>query len=113
MLARQDFHIIYAGAMSQKCCTVSSLERLIPKAKTFVASAKSPGTLKAYRNDWHDFESWTCIHNLPKLHSTLKPSLYPYRTRLDARSQFDNLTGIAYSFWEVGRMPGKSGSDSK
>jgi hypothetical protein len=35
---------------------VSSLEELIQKAKTFVASAKSPATLKAYRNDWQDFE---------------------------------------------------------
>jgi hypothetical protein len=46
---------------------VPSLEELIQKAKRFVASAKSPATLKAYRNDWHDFESWTRLHNLPSL----------------------------------------------
>jgi hypothetical protein len=34
------------------------IEELIQKAKTFVAAAKAPATLKAYRNDWHDFESW-------------------------------------------------------
>jgi hypothetical protein len=35
----------------------TSLEELIQKAKTFVAAAKAPATLKAYRNDWRDFES--------------------------------------------------------
>ena len=49
---------------------VSSLEELVQKAKNFVASAKSPATLKAHRNAWHDFESWTRAHNLPSLPST-------------------------------------------
>jgi integrase len=49
---------------------VTSLEELIQKAKTFVASAKSPATLKAYHNDWRDFEIWTRAHNLPSLLST-------------------------------------------
>jgi len=56
-----------------KCSLVpkaSSLEDLIQKAKTFVASAKSPATLKAYRNDWRSFESWCRMHNLPSLLST-------------------------------------------
>lgn len=35
-----------------------SLEELIQKAKTFVAAAKAPATLKAYQNDWRDFELW-------------------------------------------------------
>lgn len=47
-----------------------SLDDLIQKAKSFVASAKSPATLKAYRNDWRDFESWCRLHNLPSLPST-------------------------------------------
>ena len=42
-----------------------SLEELIQKAKTFVAAAKAPATLKAYRNDWRDFESWCREHKLP------------------------------------------------
>jgi len=47
-----------------------SLEDLIQKAKSFVASAKSPATLKAYRNDWRDFQCWCRIQNLPSLPST-------------------------------------------
>lgn len=50
--------------------SVPSLEELIQKAKSFVASAKAPATLKAYRNDWRDFESWCRVHNLPSLPST-------------------------------------------
>ena len=34
---------------------VPSIEELIQQAKTFVAAAKAPATLKAYRNDWRDF----------------------------------------------------------
>ena len=48
----------------------ASLEELIQKAKTFVAAAKAPATLKAYRNDWRDFESWCRAHQLPSLPST-------------------------------------------
>ena len=48
----------------------ASLEELIQKAKTFVAAAKAPSTLKAYRNDWRDFESWCRGHQLPSLPST-------------------------------------------
>ena len=45
----------------------ASLEELIQKAKTFVAAAKAPATLKAYRNDWRDFESWCRIHQIQVL----------------------------------------------
>jgi hypothetical protein len=38
---------------------VPGLEELIQKTKEFVAAAKSPATLKAYRNDWRDFETWS------------------------------------------------------
>jgi site-specific recombinase XerD len=48
----------------------ASLEELIQKAKSFVAAAKAPATLKAYRNDWRDFESWCRDHQLPSLPST-------------------------------------------
>jgi hypothetical protein len=48
----------------------ASLEELIQKAKTFVAAAKAPATLKACRNDWRDFESWCGHHQLPSLPST-------------------------------------------
>ena len=48
----------------------ASLEELIQKAKTFAAAAKAPATLKAYRNDWRDFESWCRDHQLPSLPST-------------------------------------------
>lgn len=47
-----------------------NLDDLIQKAKSFVASAKAPATLKAYRNDWRDFESWCRLQNLPSLPST-------------------------------------------
>ena len=48
----------------------ASLEELIQKAKIFVAAAKAPATLKAYRNDWRDFESWCREHKLTALPST-------------------------------------------
>jgi len=48
----------------------TSLEELIQKAKTFVAAAKAPATLKAYRNDWRDFKFWCREHQLPSLPST-------------------------------------------
>jgi integrase len=55
-------------------CTLTpkpaSIEVLLQKAKTFVAAAKAPATLKAYRNDWRDFESWCRDHQLPSLPST-------------------------------------------
>jgi integrase len=47
----------------------ASIEELIQKAKTFVAAAKVPATLKAYRNDWRDFESWCREHQLRSLPS--------------------------------------------
>src|ERR1017187_4220956 len=47
-----------------------SLEELIQKAKTFVAADKAPATLKAYRNDWRDFESWCREHQLTALPAT-------------------------------------------
>jgi hypothetical protein len=46
------------------------LDELIQKTKAFVASAKSPTTLKAYRNDWRDFETWCRSHSLPSLPSS-------------------------------------------
>lgn len=49
---------------------VPSIEELIQKAKIFVAAAKAPATLKAYRNDWREFESWCRDHQLPSLPST-------------------------------------------
>ena len=49
---------------------VPSIEELIQKAKTFVAAAKAPATIKAYRNDWRDFESWCREHQLTALPST-------------------------------------------
>lgn len=45
------------------------LETLIQKAKSLISRAKSPATLKAYRNDWRHFESWCGAHNLPSLPS--------------------------------------------
>jgi integrase len=60
--------------MQSGICTHSNhptrLDELIQKAKAFVASAKSPATLKAYRNDWRDFETWCRVHNMPSLPST-------------------------------------------
>jgi hypothetical protein len=60
--------------MQPPTCTLvpkpASLEELIQKAKTFVAAAKAPATLKAYRTDWRDFESWCRPHQLPSLPST-------------------------------------------
>lgn len=46
------------------------LGALIEKARSLISHAKSPATLKAYRNDWRDFESWCSAHHLPSLPST-------------------------------------------
>ena len=48
----------------------SSLEDLVSKARTFVQSAKAPATLKAYRSDWNDFDSWCRRHQLTSLPSS-------------------------------------------
>jgi hypothetical protein len=48
----------------------ASLEELIRKAKSFVAATKASATLKAFRNEWRDFESLCRAHNLPSLPST-------------------------------------------
>ena len=48
----------------------ASLEDLVRKTKNFVASAKAPATLKAYRIDWRDFELWCSAHQLRSLPST-------------------------------------------
>jgi hypothetical protein len=50
----------------------SSHEELIQKGKSFVTAAKAPAILKAYRNDWRDFESWCREHQLTALASTPK-----------------------------------------
>jgi site-specific recombinase XerD len=56
---------------AQVCSLVRpGLEDLIEKARTFVASAKAPAALRAYRNDWRDFESWCHTQQLPVLPST-------------------------------------------
>jgi integrase len=36
----------------------SRLDELAKKARAFMQSAKAPATLKAYRSDWRDFDSW-------------------------------------------------------
>ena len=46
------------------------LEDLVQKAKKFAAAAKAPATLKAYRNDWCDFESWCRSQGLKALPPT-------------------------------------------
>ena len=46
------------------------IEELIQKANAFVADAKAPATLKAYRNDRRDFEPWARDHQLTSLPST-------------------------------------------
>ena len=48
----------------------SSLEDLVSKARTFVQSAKAPATLKAFRSDWQDFDSWCRRHQLTSLPSS-------------------------------------------
>jgi integrase len=59
--------------MQPYICTIPAhvpgIEELIRKTKQFVAAAKSPATIKAYRNDWCDFETWCRLHNLPSLPS--------------------------------------------
>jgi site-specific recombinase XerD len=50
--------------------TSPRLEDLIKRAKEFAAAAKAPATLKAYRNDWRDFDSWCFSQNLSALPAT-------------------------------------------
>lgn len=49
---------------------VSDLDAIIQTARSLISRAKSNATLKAYRNDWRDFESWCRTHDLPSLPST-------------------------------------------
>jgi integrase len=48
----------------------ASLERLGARAETYVAAAKAANTLKAYRSDWREFESWARTVGLRALPAT-------------------------------------------
>jgi integrase len=54
--------------MSQAQLSLASntvaLERLIQTANRFIHSAKAPATVKAYRSDWRDFETWCRQHKM-------------------------------------------------
>jgi hypothetical protein len=48
----------------------SRLDELAKKARAFMQSAKAPATLKAYRSDWRDFDSWCREQQLVALPAT-------------------------------------------
>ena len=43
------------------------LSELVKRTEDFVRAAKAPATLRAYRSDWRDFESWCLGHRLNPL----------------------------------------------
>jgi integrase len=47
-----------------------SLERLGTRARTYVTAAKAENTLRAYRSDWREFESWAAHVGLQALPAT-------------------------------------------
>src|SRR5579864_374695 len=46
---------------------VPALTPATDRARQFIVAAKAPATLKAYRSDWRDFESWCLAHGLTAL----------------------------------------------
>jgi integrase len=46
---------------------VLSVKELAEKASLYARSAKAPSTLRAYRSDWLQFESWCRLHRLQSL----------------------------------------------
>lgn len=45
----------------------NSLLPAIEAARDYIASAKSPGTIRAYLSDWRQFASWCQVHDLTPL----------------------------------------------
>jgi hypothetical protein len=41
-----------------------SVKQLAEKARLFAKSAKAPSTLRAYKSDWEQCESWCQLHKL-------------------------------------------------
>ena len=48
----------------------AELKRLIRTANKFIHSAKAPATLRAYKSDWRNFETWCHKHRLTPLPAT-------------------------------------------
>ena len=49
---------------------ISNSVALVPaadRAREFIRAAKAPATIRAYRADWRDFESWCSAHGLTSL----------------------------------------------
>lgn len=44
-----------------------ALAELVKRTEGFVRAAKAPSTLRAYRSDWRDFESWCHRYRLNSL----------------------------------------------
>jgi hypothetical protein len=44
-----------------------SVKELAEKARLYTKSAKAPSTLRAYRSDWLQFETWCRLHRLESL----------------------------------------------
>ena len=56
-----------ADGASELVSKPDALSELVRKAEDFVRAAKAPATLRAYRSDWRDFETWCRGHQLPAL----------------------------------------------
>jgi len=69
--------------------SVPDLEKLILKAKSFISRAKSPATLKAYRNDWREFESWCRAHAFASPRGLHKDLIGKILKRAAARAGMD------------------------
>jgi len=83
----------------------SRLEDLIQKTKMFVAAAKAPATVKAYRSDWLDFESWCrthCLASLPSQPETVAMYISDRASTLASGTITRRLTSITKAHQAAG-----------
>ena len=55
---------------AERAGTLEALRPVAEAARDYAAHAKAENTLRAYRGDWRDFETWTAAHRLEALPAT-------------------------------------------
>jgi hypothetical protein len=64
----------HAIALVDQVGRLAHLAGVAEQARDYVAAAKAPNTLRAYRADWRDFAGWCGQHRLEALpHRVLDP----------------------------------------
>lgn len=96
------------GAEFDDARALARLNAIADQAQDFSRQAKSPNTLKAYRNDWDDFLSWCGVHRLEPLPATPQ-TIALYLTDLSKTHRvstlYRRLSGISQAHQAAGHQP--------